>query len=168
MVAPPQFPPYSQLKTVGHGGGGRECAQVGARSSPSPVGCTGEGWGGGSLGRVLLAELRLAFNGRRWWWYAVLVGLNVAGLAVPDALPADPATGAARLTLADATGGRLTVDVGGNLFSVLVHRQIDFILVRPAERWKAIEVRVLDEAVASDHRAIFAVLEILPDDTYRL
>lgn len=39
-------------------------------------------------------------------------------------------------------------------------RQIDFILFRPAQRWKAIEVRVLDEDVASDHRAIFAVLEL--------
>jgi len=41
-------------------------------------------------------------------------------------------------------------------------KQIDFILFRPATRWKTIEVRVLDEAVASDHRAIFAVLELLP------
>lgn len=39
-------------------------------------------------------------------------------------------------------------------------RQIDFILVRPAARWKVIETKVLDEAVASDHRAIFAVLEL--------
>jgi endonuclease/exonuclease/phosphatase family metal-dependent hydrolase len=44
-------------------------------------------------------------------------------------------------------------------------RQIDFILFRPAERWKTVEVRVLDEAVASDHRAIFAVLELLPGET---
>jgi endonuclease/exonuclease/phosphatase family metal-dependent hydrolase len=44
-------------------------------------------------------------------------------------------------------------------------KQIDFILFRPAERWKTIEVRVLDEAVASDHRAIFAVLELLPNKT---
>jgi endonuclease/exonuclease/phosphatase family metal-dependent hydrolase len=46
-------------------------------------------------------------------------------------------------------------------------RQIDFILFRPAERWRAVEVQVLDEAVASDHRAIFAVLELLPDKTNR-
>jgi endonuclease/exonuclease/phosphatase family metal-dependent hydrolase len=39
-------------------------------------------------------------------------------------------------------------------------RQIDYVLLRPAERWKVIEVRVLDEAVASDHRAILAVLEL--------
>ncbi len=47
-------------------------------------------------------------------------------------------------------------------------RQIDFILFRPAERWKAIEVQVLDEAVASDHRAIFAVLELLAGKTSRV
>jgi endonuclease/exonuclease/phosphatase family metal-dependent hydrolase len=44
-------------------------------------------------------------------------------------------------------------------------KQIDFILFRPAERWKAVEVQVLDEAVASDHRAIFAVLELAPGKT---
>jgi endonuclease/exonuclease/phosphatase family metal-dependent hydrolase len=38
-------------------------------------------------------------------------------------------------------------------------RQIDFILLRPTSRWKVIEFRVLDEAVASDHRAILAVLD---------
>jgi endonuclease/exonuclease/phosphatase family metal-dependent hydrolase len=43
-------------------------------------------------------------------------------------------------------------------------RQIDFILFRPVRRWNVLEVRVLDEAVASDHRAIFAVLGLLPDD----
>lgn len=42
-------------------------------------------------------------------------------------------------------------------------KQIDFILYRPADRWKVVEVKVLDEAVASDHRAIFAVLELLPE-----
>ncbi|GAA4455156.1 endonuclease/exonuclease/phosphatase family protein [Novipirellula rosea] len=41
-------------------------------------------------------------------------------------------------------------------------RQIDFILYRPQQRWKVVEVNVLDEAVASDHRAIFAVLELQP------
>lgn len=42
-------------------------------------------------------------------------------------------------------------------------RQIDFILVRPADHWKVLETRVLAEAVASDHRAIFSVLELLPE-----
>lgn len=40
--------------------------------------------------------------------------------------------------------------------------QIDYILFRPQSRWKVIEVKVLDEAIASDHRAIFAVLELMP------
>lgn len=39
-------------------------------------------------------------------------------------------------------------------------RQIDYILSRPKGRWKTVEVRVLDEAVASDHRAMMAVLEL--------
>lgn len=42
--------------------------------------------------------------------------------------------------------------------------QIDHILFRPANRWKVIETRVLDEAVASDHRPFLAVLELLSDD----
>ncbi|MCH2059323.1 MAG: endonuclease/exonuclease/phosphatase family protein [Verrucomicrobiales bacterium] len=40
-------------------------------------------------------------------------------------------------------------------------RQIDYILVRPKDRWKVVETRVLDESVASDHRAIFAVIELV-------
>lgn len=41
-------------------------------------------------------------------------------------------------------------------------RQIDFIMFRPRERWRVVEVKVLDEAVASDHRAILAELEFRP------
>jgi len=41
-------------------------------------------------------------------------------------------------------------------------RQIDYIMIRPTSRWRAVETVVLDEAVASDHRAIFSVLELLP------
>lgn len=37
--------------------------------------------------------------------------------------------------------------------------QIDYVLYRPADHWKVVETRVLSEAVASDHRPIFAVLE---------
>ncbi len=39
-------------------------------------------------------------------------------------------------------------------------RQIDFILFHPADRWRVIQTRVLDEAVASDHRAILSLLEL--------
>ncbi|MBC7964895.1 MAG: endonuclease/exonuclease/phosphatase family protein [Fuerstia sp.] len=42
-------------------------------------------------------------------------------------------------------------------------RQIDFVLFRPAQRWKVVESRVLEEAIASDHRPILAVLELLPN-----
>jgi endonuclease/exonuclease/phosphatase family metal-dependent hydrolase len=38
-------------------------------------------------------------------------------------------------------------------------RWIDYIMVRPAQRWEIAEVRVLDETVASDHRPLLAVLK---------
>jgi endonuclease/exonuclease/phosphatase family metal-dependent hydrolase len=41
-------------------------------------------------------------------------------------------------------------------------RQIDYVWFRPRARWRVVEVRVLDEAVASDHRPLLAVLEWLP------
>lgn len=41
-------------------------------------------------------------------------------------------------------------------------RQIDYVLVRPADRFRVLEARVLDESVASDHRPLLVVLE-LPD-----
>lgn len=43
-------------------------------------------------------------------------------------------------------------------------QQIDFILYRPKASWKVIETQVLDEQVASDHRAILAVLDLIPHD----
>jgi endonuclease/exonuclease/phosphatase family metal-dependent hydrolase len=39
-------------------------------------------------------------------------------------------------------------------------RQIDYIMCRPAKRWEVVEVRVLDEPVASDHRPLLAVLRL--------
>jgi endonuclease/exonuclease/phosphatase family metal-dependent hydrolase/dienelactone hydrolase len=41
-------------------------------------------------------------------------------------------------------------------------RQIDFILCRPAESWEVVDTQVLDEAVASDHRAILTILRFRP------
>ena len=38
------------------------------------------------------------------------------------------------------------------------NKWIDYVLVRPAERWQIVKVRVLDEPVASDHRPLLAVL----------
>ena len=37
-------------------------------------------------------------------------------------------------------------------------RRIDYVMYRPANKWKVVEVRVLDEAVASDHRPVLTVL----------
>ena len=37
-------------------------------------------------------------------------------------------------------------------------RQIDFVLFRPQHAWRVVDVQVLDEAVASDHRPLLAVL----------
>lgn len=41
-------------------------------------------------------------------------------------------------------------------------KQIDYILCRPAEKWKGVSSKVLDEAVASDHRPILTELEFIP------
>jgi endonuclease/exonuclease/phosphatase family metal-dependent hydrolase len=46
-------------------------------------------------------------------------------------------------------------------------RQIDFIFLRPKDRWKVIGVKVLDEAIASDHRPILATVELLPGPDVR-
>jgi len=46
-------------------------------------------------------------------------------------------------------------------------RQIDYILFRPAHRWRVLEVWVPEEAVASDHRPIAARLELLPPEDGR-
>lgn len=41
-------------------------------------------------------------------------------------------------------------------------RQIDYILVRPEARWHIMETKVLDEAIASDHRALLTIVEAIP------
>jgi endonuclease/exonuclease/phosphatase family metal-dependent hydrolase len=38
-------------------------------------------------------------------------------------------------------------------------RRIDYVMCRPGDQWKVVEVRVLDEEVASDHRPVLTVLE---------
>lgn len=37
-------------------------------------------------------------------------------------------------------------------------RWIDYVMMRPADQWEVVEVRVLDEGVASDHRPMLTVL----------
>jgi endonuclease/exonuclease/phosphatase (EEP) superfamily protein YafD len=39
---------------------------------------------------------------------------------------------------------------------------IDYVMYRPAKRWQVVEVRVLDEPLASDHRPLLAVLRRVP------
>ncbi len=41
-------------------------------------------------------------------------------------------------------------------------RRIDYVLFRPAKRWRVIETRVIEEKVASDHCPLLVVLELLP------
>ncbi len=41
-------------------------------------------------------------------------------------------------------------------------KQIDYVLVRPTERWKVVDARVLEEPAASDHRPVLAVLKRYP------
>ena len=38
-------------------------------------------------------------------------------------------------------------------------REIDFILLRPGDRFEVLDYRVLDETVASDHRPVFMAVE---------
>lgn len=41
-------------------------------------------------------------------------------------------------------------------------KQIDYVLCRPAGKWKVVSTKVLDETVASDHRPILAELQFVP------
>src|ERR1019366_7899785 len=41
-------------------------------------------------------------------------------------------------------------------------RQINYVFFRPARAWKVVEVKVVDEAMASDHRPVLAILEYVP------
>jgi len=47
--------------------------------------------------------------------------------------------------------------------SVKPARKIDYIMYKPKGQWKVVDVRVIDEKVASDHCPVFAVLELLPE-----
>lgn len=46
--------------------------------------------------------------------------------------------------------------------SAAPERRIDYVFLRPADRWKVVSVRVVDESVASDHRPLLVELELLP------
>lgn len=55
------------------------------RLSPLPAGSRRSGFV-----RLLMAELRLALKGYRWWWYAVAGGLLIAQFAAPLAISRGP------------------------------------------------------------------------------
>jgi endonuclease/exonuclease/phosphatase family metal-dependent hydrolase len=55
-------------------------------------------------------------------------------------------------------------DFGQKLYTVpvpSVTKQIDYIMVRPKKMWRITAVRVIEEALASDHRPIIMTLELL-------
>jgi len=58
------------------------------------------------------------------------------------------------------TGG---ADPGPTFPSTGPGRKIDYIMYRPEHRWRLLELRVIDEKVASDHCPVYAVLELLPE-----
>jgi len=47
--------------------------------------------------------------------------------------------------------------------SATPERRIDYVLVTPPERWRVLERHVIAEEVASDHRPLLVVLELLPE-----
>lgn len=59
---------------------------------------------------------------------------------------------------ADSADGKqfLTIPAGAP------RSKIDYIFYRPASRWRVTETRALEEPIASDHRPVLAVLELLP------
>ena len=82
------------------------------------------------FGRLFIAELRLAVQGRRWWWYAVALGLLVAQFATPLEAARGPLLGSAWLwcvLIWSAMGSReLRCGTRGLLFSCsgILHRQV--------------------------------------------
>jgi len=77
-----------------------------------------------------------------------------------NAVPHSPTLAALSQTWSNATADReLVTRHSGD------HRQIDYILLRPAARWRVHSVQTADEKIASDHLPIFADIELLPGTT---
>jgi endonuclease/exonuclease/phosphatase family metal-dependent hydrolase len=75
--------------------------------------------------------------------------------ATPESKPLAALTG--KWTIATADPGLLTYP------SAKPTKQIDYVLFRPAGRFQVLETRVVEEAVASDHRPVVAVLAVRAD-----
>ncbi len=43
-------------------------------------------------------------------------------------------------------------------------KRIDYVMFKPANRWRIIETKVVDEKIASDHCPLLVVLELLPEN----
>ncbi len=93
--------------------------------------------------------------------------------AIDDLFPGDPIallagdlnddTASATLQLLETKWSRTNRDPLPTVPVDHPTRQIDFVLYRPVDRWKVLKTRTLEEAVASDHRAILAELSLHPD-----
>jgi endonuclease/exonuclease/phosphatase family metal-dependent hydrolase len=55
---------------------------------------------------------------------------------------------------------RVTTDQVTDSLSGRPSFRVDYVLVRPAERWRVIDARVLDVPVVFDHRPVLVVLEL--------
>lgn len=99
-------------------------------------------------------------------------------LAAADALNAIASSGPPALLAADLNAGpgspthrrlglrwaRLGAESSPTVPAQEPTAAFDHILVTPAERWRVVEVRVLEATEASDHRPVLAVLRYLPED----
>jgi len=47
--------------------------------------------------------------------------------------------------------------------TVMPDKQIDYILFRPKQRWRVVDIQIIDEPVASDHLPILMTLELLKE-----
>jgi endonuclease/exonuclease/phosphatase family metal-dependent hydrolase len=74
--------------------------------------------------------------------------------AEPDSRPLDLLR--ERWTVATARRSLLTYP------AVKPAAQIDYVLCRPGKRFRVAEAKVIDEALASDHRPVLAVVELAP------
>ncbi|NJD10253.1 MAG: hypothetical protein FIB01_07350, partial [Gemmatimonadetes bacterium] len=75
----------------------------------------------------------------------------------------EPGSRTLALFQARATEVRKPADEHFTFSASRPEKEIDFIFVAPAARWRAASARVVPEAVASDHRPVFAALTLRPE-----
>ena len=57
---------------------------------------------------------------------------------------------------------RLAGDPADTFPALAPDRRIDYVFVRPKDRWRVISATVVEETVASDHLPVLVELELLP------